>query len=64
MTEDQRGKGRPKGKKSNPEYTTLTTYIKITTYKALKKKCVDLDVEMSEIVQELLDRWLSDSDHQ
>lgn len=62
MTE-QRGRGRPKGKKSNPEYITLTTYIKVKTYKELKKRCVDLDMEMSEVVQELLEDWLN-SDHQ
>jgi hypothetical protein len=61
MTEEQKGRGRPKGKKSDPDYTTLTAYIKVTTYKALKKRCVDLDVQMSEVVQRLLDDWL---DHQ
>lgn len=57
MTE-KRGRGRPKGKTSDPNYTTLTTYIRVETYKELKKRCVDLDMEMSEVVQQLLDDWL------
>ena len=69
MTEAKRGRGRPRGKTSDPTYTTLTTYIKVATYKALKKKCVDLDMEMSQVVQQLLDEWLASqgsgfSDHQ
>lgn len=59
MAEQKRGRGRPRGKTSDPNYTTLTTYVKVKTYKALKKRCVDLDMEMSEVVQQLLDEWLS-----
>ena len=61
--EQKRGKGRPKGKKSDPSYTTLTTYIQLETYKALKIRCFQEDREMSEVVQELLDAWLQ-TDHQ
>lgn len=58
MTEEKRGRGRPRAKKSDPDYTTLTTYIKLSTYKEFKKRCIDLDTEMSEVVQRLLDEWL------
>ena len=53
-------KGRPRGKASDPSYTTLTTYIKVKTWKELKKKCIDLDMEMSEAVQMLLEEWLKE----
>ncbi len=63
------GRGRPKGKKSDPNYTTVTAYIKVETYKALKKRCVDIDMDMSEVIQRLLEDWLESgasdfSDHQ
>ena len=61
--EQKRGKGRPKGKKSDPDYTTLTTYIRMETYRALNIRAIKEDREMSEVVQELLDKWLK-PDHQ
>lgn len=53
-------KGRPRGKASDPSYTTLTVYIKLETYKEVKKKCVDLEIEMSQAVQMLLEEWLKE----
>jgi len=54
----KRGRGRPPGKKSDPTYTQVTGYIRKTTYRALKIRCAERDVEISEVLQQLLDEWL------
>lgn len=58
MTE-KRKVGRPRGKKSDRSYTQIGGYVKITTYKEVKKLLIDEDKEISELLQELLDEWIS-----
>ena len=57
---EKRGRGRPRAKKSNPEYTTLTVYVRKDTLKAVKKRCIDEDIQVSEVIQALLDEWIAE----
>ena len=52
-------KGRPRGKRSNPDYEQVTAYIKKETYKNVKKRLLDDPEErdFSTLLEELLDRW-------
>lgn len=58
MPDQKRGRGRPKGKKSDPDYTQIAPYIRLDTYRAMRHRLIDSDMEISELIQELLDRWL------
>lgn len=51
-------RGRPSGKKSDPSYTQVTGYIKMETYRALKVRCAQDDIEISEVLQDLIEAWL------
>jgi hypothetical protein len=53
--------GRPRGKRSNPDYEQVTAYIKKSTYTAIKIALLQSDEgqEFSELVEELLTDWLS-----
>lgn len=53
-----RKRGRPKGKRSNPNYCLCCGYVKLKTFRAVKKRLFRQEKEMSELLQELLDRWL------
>jgi hypothetical protein len=55
----KRGRGRPPGKKSDPNYTQVMGYIRKDTYRALKIRCAQDDVEISQVLQQLLDAWLN-----
>lgn len=61
---EKRRRGRPLGKKSNPQFTQISAYITVQTYRRIKVACAEDDIEISEIVQQLLDRWLADRDSQ
>ena len=51
--------GRPRAKRSDPDYTQVTAYIRKDTYLAVKRKLLDLGaVEFSDTLQELLEDWL------
>ena len=51
-TEKKQGKG------SNPNYVSTTFYLPKQLHRQLKKAALDEEREMSEIVEELVDRWL------
>ena len=51
--------GRPRGKRSNPDYIQVTSYIQRQTYKAVRRELLDSDREFSDLVEELLEDWLS-----
>ena len=57
---EQRRRGRPYGKRSDPEYVGFTTYIRKSTHKQVKRALLDGDEdrELSELVEELLVEWL------
>ncbi len=55
-----RGKpGRPKGKRSDKTYTQVCGYVKLATYKEVRKLLIDEEQEFSELLQELLDDWVA-----
>lgn len=54
-------RGRPRGKRSNPDYEQVTAYIKKKTYKETKIALLEQEeVEnFSDLVEKLLSEWLS-----
>jgi hypothetical protein len=55
-------RGRPNGKRSNENFRQVTAYIGTETYKQTKMKLLanDSKQEFSELVDELLNRWLKE----
>ena len=53
-------RGRPKGKRSHPDYEQVTAYIKTLTYQEVKIALLreGQKREFSELMQELLVNWL------
>lgn len=53
--------GRPRAKRSDPEYTQVTAYIRRDTYLAVKRKLLDMDdAEFSDTLEVLLTRWVAE----
>lgn len=54
-------KGRPKGKRSNPDFEQVTAYVRSKTYRQTKIALLQQDElsDFSELVEELLTEWLS-----
>jgi hypothetical protein len=54
-------RGRPRGKRSNPDYEQVTAYIKKKTYKETKIALLEQEEleNFSELVEKLLSEWLS-----
>ena len=48
-----------KGKSANPEYMKLTSYIRRETHLAVKRRLLDEGREISELVEDLMVKWLS-----
>jgi len=57
-TQPSKSPGRPKGKRSDPHYTQVTSYVRKETYKQVKRELLDDEREFSELVQQLLEEWL------
>ncbi len=53
-------RGRPAGKRSDPDYEQVTAYIRRDTYRATKIALLQQgnEQEFSELVEELLNEWL------
>lgn len=52
-------RGRPKGKRSNPDYEQVTAYIRRDTYKATKIALLEEEEgDFSDLVESLLAEWL------
>ncbi|HAX78338.1 MAG TPA: CopG family transcriptional regulator, partial [Cyanobacteria bacterium UBA11372] len=51
-TEKKQAKG------NNPDYVRSTFYLSKQIHRQLKKAAIDEEREMSEIIEELVDRWL------
>jgi len=53
-------RGRPKGKRSDPDFEQVTAYIRKQTHQAIKIALLQegQDREFSELVEELLSDWL------
>ena len=56
-----RGKGRPPGKRSNPEWKLYSHFLKKKTQRQAAAHLAALDDgrDLSDLLQELLERWLS-----
>jgi hypothetical protein len=50
-----------KGKSVDPNFMKLTSYIRRETHRAVKRRLLDEDKEISELVEELLTGWLSNN---
>jgi hypothetical protein len=55
-------RGRPKGKRSNENFRQVTAYVGTETYKRTRMKLLTNDnkQEFSELVDELLNKWLKE----
>lgn len=53
-------RGRPKGKRSHPDYEQVTAYIRKDTHRAAKIALLEEgeEREFSELIQKLLEQWL------
>ncbi|MBE9015828.1 hypothetical protein C7Y66_10935 [Chroococcidiopsis sp. CCALA 051] len=53
-------RGRPKGKRSHPDYEQVTAYIRKETHRDIKIALLSEGDgrEFSELIQELLEQWL------
>ncbi len=56
-------RGRPKAKRSDPNFTQISAYIRKDTHRQVKMKLLELESEqdLSELIQELLQQWLHES---
>lgn len=54
-------RGRPKGKRSNPDFEQVTAYVRSKTYRQTKIALLQQEEleDFSELVEELLSEWLS-----
>lgn len=54
-------RGRPKGKRSNPDFEQVTAYVRSQTYRQTKIALLQQSEleDFSELVEELLTEWLS-----
>ncbi|MDV3002877.1 MAG: hypothetical protein N5P05_004532 (plasmid) [Chroococcopsis gigantea SAG 12.99] len=60
VNKDVKRLGRPKGKRSNPDYTQVTAYIGRDTHKRVKMALLENEGgDFSELVDQLLLEWLS-----
>ena len=56
----QQGRGRPRGKRSDPNFEQITAYIRKQTHQGVKIALLQegSGQEFSELVEDLLARWL------
>jgi hypothetical protein len=59
---DQSVSHKERGKSSNPDYQRLTVYLRRDTILDLKRRIVGTNVELSDIVQDAVDRWINRPD--
>ena len=57
----KRGPGRPRGKRTNPDYEQVTAYIPRSLHDKVKIALIESErKEFSQLVEELLARWLQE----
>jgi hypothetical protein len=59
VPESVRAARRTIGKSTDPDYFKLTSYIRRQTHRQVKKRLLDEDKEISQLVEELLNSWLT-----
>jgi hypothetical protein len=47
------------GKRSDPNYRQISTYVRAELYKAVKKRLTDEERDFSDLLDQLLVRWIS-----
>jgi hypothetical protein len=59
----ERGRGRPPGKRSNPDYEPTTVLLRKKTKRMAARKLEDSGQksDLSELIQQLLDQWTANS---
>ncbi|HEY9697060.1 MAG TPA: hypothetical protein V6D10_07340 [Trichocoleus sp.] len=57
MTE-KRKPGRPKGKRSDPDYILCCGLVKKKTLKQVKHLLLDRDLELSQLMEQLFQEWI------
>lgn len=50
--------GRPRGKRSDPNYILCCGLVRKTTLRRVKHHLLDADKELSELMEELFQAWL------
>jgi len=55
----KRGRGRPPGKHSDPNYTLVGAYVRRSVCDAVKKRLTAGKTEFSQLVEQLLSEWLA-----
>ncbi len=53
--------GRPPGKKTDPNYTQVTVYLRKDVHNAARKLLFDDRRQFSDLVDDLVSRWIADS---
>ena len=53
--------GRAPGKKTDPNYTQVTVYLRKETHNTARKMLIDEHRQFSDLVDELVSRWITDS---
>jgi hypothetical protein len=58
-----RGRGRPAGKRSNPEFEPTTVLLRKQTKRAASRKLEDVEAnkDLSELIEDLLNKWIARS---
>lgn len=56
-----RGRGRPAGKRSNPEYEPTTVFLRKKTKRAASRRLEDIEagLDLSDLIEKLLGDWIS-----
>ena len=58
QSEERRGPGRPPGKRTNPNYQSVTTFLHKQTYLDVQRALVGTQQDFGDIVDILLKDWL------
>jgi hypothetical protein len=60
--QDKPNDSRPLAKSSDPAYMKFTTYVRKATHLGVKTRLVSKEKELSDLVEELLSKWLKEND--
>ena len=52
-------RGRPAGKRSNPDFTQVGAYVPKTLKKRVDRILIDEEIDFSDLVTQLLENWVS-----
>jgi len=58
QSEGRRGPGRPPGKRTNPDYQSVTTFLHKQTYLDVQRALVGTEQDFGDVVDDLLKEWL------